>query len=106
MSERGSFCTEYVYCSKCFEVLKKHLLKRNKSLCSTVIPTWETDNSANPLPIIAGKIGGMYGGEEIVNFRALDKDKIEAEICHPVRVVVMADSGTTAIFQLQPKENK
>jgi len=107
MSERGSFCTEYVNCPRCFEILKKYLLGREKFLCSTVIPTWEKDDPTlnyhpKPMPIIAGKIGGMYNGEECIIFRDIYKDRIEAEICHPVRVVVMADSGKTEIFELQP----
>ena len=66
MSERGSFATEYCYCDKCFEVLKKYLLDDKKYLCSVQIP-YPSDclNEKNEkLPIIAGKLGGAYPGEE------------------------------------------
>lgn len=47
MSERGSFCTEYVYCHKCFDACRKVLLGDVKYLNSQEI---------KELPIIAGKL--------------------------------------------------
>lgn len=55
MSERGSFITEYIYCDKCFEACKQILLGNTK---------WLNSLQIHELPIIAGKIGGLYCGEE------------------------------------------
>lgn len=98
MSERGSFVTEYVYCPKCFEVLKTVLLGNDKYLKSEVVPSWESDRR---LPIIAGKIGGLYGGEELDEMEHKYGLEIEAGICHPVRLAVLAEDGER-IFRFEP----
>lgn len=92
MSERGSFCTEYIYCSKCFNVVKSILLHNEKYLCSVQIPTW-TEHKDEALPIIAGKIGGSYPGEELFTMESKYLYEIEKGICHEVRIAVIADSG-------------
>jgi hypothetical protein len=89
MSERGSFVTEYIYCDKCFHEVKKVLFSRDKFLCSTVIPSW----CKQRLPIVAGKIGGLYAGEELVDMEMKFIPAIEENICHDVRIAVLAESG-------------
>ncbi|GAI56669.1 unnamed protein product, partial [marine sediment metagenome] len=64
MSERGSFVTEYMYCDACFEAVKTKLVRDCKFLRGVVIPMWSGDESRSELPIIAGKVGGNYSGEE------------------------------------------
>ncbi len=98
MSERGSFCTEYIYCAKCFEIVGKYLYGKSSHLCSQPIRSWE----GGYLPIIAGKIGGLYSNEEIETICTEVAPKIAKEICHNVRIVILASSGTTAIFNLKP----
>lgn len=66
MSERGSFCTQHIGCQKCLAIAKKHLLENTKYLCSQEISSWQ---SGQNLPIIAGKIGGLYASEEIQTMR-------------------------------------
>lgn len=104
MSERGSFVTQYFYCKVCFEVCKKILLGKEKYLCSLIIPGWggksNITNGTN-LPIIAGKIGGLYQGEEIVTFETELIPEIKKKICHPVRIAVLADEGEK-IFTVEP----
>lgn len=93
MSDRGSFVTEYVYCGKCFEAIKKYLLGNEKYLCSTTIPSWCKSTEEPELPIIAGKFGGSYSGEELINFKYNIIPKIEKVICHKLRVAVLAEEG-------------
>ena len=95
MSERGSFVTEYVYCVRCFEALKKILLHNEKYFCSQTINSWE--DSPKELPIIAGKLGGLYSGEEIVSFEMETEPQIAKVICHPVRIAILAESGEKII---------
>ncbi len=102
MSERGSFITEYVYCDKCFRVVKKYLLMNNKYLCSTIIPSWE---EGKVLPIVAGKIGGSYSGEELNVFVYRIQPCLEKEICHKLRIVVLAENGQEIFTILPNKEN-
>ena len=111
MSERGSFVTEYIYCLKCFESLEKILLDKQKYLCSVAIPTWvENLNLVNQgnrdvLPIIAGKIGGLWPGEELFTFDYCLRDAIENVICHEVKIAVLADCGEGSIFTFKNKLN-
>ena len=103
MSERGSFMTDYIYCSQCLKALKLILCEKTKSLCGSQLPSWQTGKR---LPIIAGKIGGSYFGEEIHIFESELIPKIKSIICHHVRIVVFADNGDAKIFTLEPKERK
>lgn len=87
MSQRGSFVTEYIHCDKCLQAAKEVLLAREKTLCSTIIQSW----CDQEIPIIAGKIGGGYIGEEIATF---DHELIPAlaeRICHPMRLAVLGE---------------
>ncbi len=101
MSERGSFVTEYIYCKKCLEAAKEVLLDNHKYLCSRVIGGWGVFD----LPIIAGKIGGLYAGEALHDFEAEYLPSLEALICHPMRVAVLAEAGQK-IFTATPLDNR
>lgn len=91
MSERGSFTTEYIYCDKCFQAAKTVLLKRDKGLCSQVIESWSS--SDKEMPIIAGKVGASYSGEEIHDFEFEYGPALAKVVCHPLRIAVLAESG-------------
>lgn len=91
MSDRGSFVTEYIYCDKCFDAVRKVLIGNEKYLQSVEIPHW--DKGRTPLPIIAGKIGGLYSREELDTFRDRFIPAIEKLICHEVRIAVLAEDG-------------
>jgi len=89
MSERGSFVTEYIYCDKCLEAAKSVLLGRQSGLCSSVIPS-RVEGEA--LPIIAGKLGGSYQGEELHIMEQLIED-LQSMLCHDMRICVLAENG-------------
>lgn len=99
MSERGSFCTEYIYCASCFEVAKDVLVSNEKYLKGVVIPSWE---NGKELPIVAGKIGGLSPGEELWGFEKDLGPEIAVRLCHPMRVAVLADNEDEEIFLLRP----
>lgn len=99
MSERGSFVTEYIYCDQCLSAAKGVLLQNEKYLRGVVIPMW--GDSAGELPIIAGKVGGFYSGEELVVFECEIIPALSEVICHPVRIAVLAESGDR-IFTATP----
>lgn len=102
MSERGSFVTEYIYCPDCFEGAKKILLDRNKFLCSITIPSWESKDKE--LPIIAGKIGGLYKNEEFHTFENELNPQLEKELCHSLRIVVLSDSAEEELYIIHGKK--
>lgn len=99
MSERGSFVTEYIYCDKCLEACKRVLLANEKYLRGIIIPGWE--GLKEDLPIIAGKIGGLYGGEELHTFEWYLIPELQKTICHPLRIAVLAEDGEQ-IFRIDP----
>ena len=99
MSERGSFITEFFYCDKCLSAVKSVLLSSEKFLMSVEIPHW--NGGDKPLPIIAGKVGGLYFGEELDTFRYELIPKIKSEICHEIRIAVIAEQGEE-IFKISP----
>jgi hypothetical protein len=101
MSERGSFTTEYIYCDRCFNIVKKVLLKRDKFLCSTIIPSW----CKQRLPIVAGKIGGLYAGEELNDMELEYIPELEKRLCHEVRIAVLAENGER-LFKARAAENQ
>jgi hypothetical protein len=103
VSERGSFVTEYIYCPQCLEAAKAVLLSNEKYLCSCVLPSWEGPDLQ--LPIIAGKIGGLYKSQEIVDFESDYAVRLARTICHPMRVVVLADSGDAKCFCITPDKS-
>ena len=91
MSERGSFVTEYVYCRRCFDVARGVLLRREKYLCSVVVPSWEP--GGGELPIIAGKIGGLGPGDDLTGFLDDVLPELAQGLCHPLRIAILAESG-------------
>lgn len=99
MSERGTFITEFVYCKKCLDGIRKILIGDGKYLKSVEIPHWNDSNK--PLPIIAGKIGGLYPGEELHTFEIEFIPQIKSLICHDIRIAVLAEQGER-IFKITP----
>ena len=97
MSERGSFCTEYIYCDKCFEACKQVLLDNTK---------WLNSLQIHELPIIAGKIGGMYSGEELIDMENEYIPAIQELMCdkHKIRICVHSDSNGSVIYEFNKDE--
>ena len=94
MSERGSFCTEYIYCNKCFNACKTILNGNDKWLHAIQIAEF---------PIIAGKIGGLYSGEEIVDMEDYIF-QIQEKMCPDctLRISVLAERGSV-IYEFNKK---
>ena len=92
MSERGSFCTEYIYCDKCLAAVQSVLMADppSKSMSCCRVPSWV---ATKELPIIAGKIGGTAPGDEIAFFKHEYGPAIARRICHRVIVAVLAENG-------------
>lgn len=105
MSQRGSFISEYVYCSKCFEKLKKVLLDNEKYCTSLVIPSsFPNDEDLN---IIAGKVGSTWSGGEVFEIEER-LAAIEPGLCHAMTIVVIPEdeSPVTIVVGIDGKVNK
>jgi hypothetical protein len=103
MSDRGSFCTQYVYCDKCFDELCKHLIDNQKYLCSTIIPPWGDDNE---VPIIAGKIGGLGAGDIDLFFEFVLADKLKNKLCCDISISASDDNGEWTVYNYEGKDNE
>lgn len=104
MSERGSFCTEYIYCHNCFEACKQVLIGNNKGLKSIVIPSW--NNNESYLPIIAGKLGGGSIGDEFIQMEHNYIPRIQ-ELMNDdctIRICVHSDSNGSIIYKFNKDE--
>ncbi len=100
MSERGAFVTEYIGCPICLAAVRQLLLVDHEH--GKFFRAFESgDVNGKPMPIIAGKIGGMYFGEELVEFRDYWVPELAKVLCHPLRVAVLADHGQH-IFNVAP----
>lgn len=100
MSERGSFVTEYIGCPACLAAVRQLLLVDHEH--NKFFRAFESGPvDGKPLPIIAGKIGGLYFGEELVEFESYWAPELAKVICHPLRVAVLADHGES-IFNVAP----
>lgn len=99
MSERGSFVTQFIYCDKCFDECRKVFVKNDKYLKGVVIPSWQEGQT---LPIIAGKIGGLGPGEELIEMQYTIKPKLDETLCHKIRISIMPDNGQDTIIVCGP----
>lgn len=103
MSERGSFCTEYIYCHQCFEACKQVLIGNNKGLKSVIIPCW---TGKGELPIIAGKLGGCSIGDEFIDmeFKYIPEiQELMQDDC-TIRICVHSDSNGSIIYKFNKDE--
>lgn len=99
MSERGSFVTEYIYCDRCVDAATKVFSGKEKYLCCCQIPSWTSGGGY--LPIFAGKVGGLRQGAEFELFESEVIPQLSLEICHEMRVAVLAEEGER-IFHVVP----
>jgi hypothetical protein len=99
MSERGSFCTEYVYCGKCFDACRKVLLGDVKYLNSQEI---------KELPIIAGKLGGSWAGVEFFDMEHEYIPAIQELMCDDcsLRICVHSECCGSVIYEFTKYSEK
>lgn len=79
------------------------MVKNDKFLKGVMIPSWIDGD--DELPIIAGKIGGGYCGEELVRMEYEIGPELDKLLCHQVKISVLADVGDDAMFYFGPKTN-
>lgn len=100
MSERGSFVTEYIHCDHCLAAVREVLISDHKFLCSQPIISW-SETTPSDLPVIAGKVGGLYQGEELNYFELEIIPELSKRVCHSLRIAVLAEVGER-IFTVEP----
>ena len=99
MSDRGSFCTEYIYCKNCYQAAL-HVFEYDEYSCVD----WFC---YGPHPaIISGKIRGPGGGEETWKMADFVAGSLSEKICCPMRFVVMSDSSGDFFVYVDPNDDK
>lgn len=100
MSERWSWCSEFIYCEKCAAALNE-LARKN----------WPVSPYANgrglakfPTDHIAGGFGGGLSPEEPKADMWLFAEELHELICHPVRLMAFYDDDTHEFFGVRPKD--
>lgn len=93
MTMRGSICSEYIYCGECFKSLKEYFEKSKDRKYLNLL-------QIEDYPILAGKIGGMYGGEENHEFEFNILPELEKLVCADCKIyfVVLAESREPQSF--------
>lgn len=104
MSEHGTFATEFVWCLACERaiehVLSRHVSRESKRMHSYTITAEELGTFRRTM--FYGEISGLYSGEGIHVFEGQINPELQDVICHPLRVVVMAENGDNMLFSLLP----
>lgn len=87
MSERGTYCTQYIHCNRCAAAVAK----------SMVGEPWEgaVASVANGRAFMA-HIRASHPGGEIEQVEDV-AGQISKLVCHPVRLMVLTDSGVSAV---------
>jgi hypothetical protein len=96
MSDRGSFVTEYIYCDKCLEIAKEHLIQNGKYLKGIQIPGWQ---QGEDLPIIAGKIGSSGSGDTY-DVIEQEVEEMAKKVCHDMRISVIPEIGNPSYIMI------
>jgi hypothetical protein len=96
MSERWSFCSEYIYCEKCAAACKEAALRQARPGGLATLGMVES--------IICGFGGTLSAAESRVCMEML-RDELDGKICHPVRWVALYDDDTQEFFRIRPKQD-
>lgn len=95
MSEHGSFATNIIHCDKCRKIIVD------------VMRSHDTFNKSVEvhMDMVIGRTGGMYSGEDHVNFTTDVGPKILEAICHNNIIVCIFSEGEDVITYDMTKEN-
>lgn len=92
MSDHGSFITQVIWCDQCFEAAAGVLGWGDKA-SRPVLPGLPGEKGCRQPRIIAGRVSGLYQGEEIHIFQGQVLPDLAEVICHPIRIAVIAEVG-------------
>jgi len=100
MSERGSFCTEYIYCLHCAEAIAEHVDETDGVEFVTPV------KSNDVILIVAAKMHGGFENEELMLGEEI-ADALGKHLCagDSVRFAILADAGGQAFFVARGPHN-
>jgi hypothetical protein len=98
VSERGTWVTEFIYCDRCVEAFRKFL---EDSVCADDESKYWSFRRLGE-HAFAGRISGMFPGEELQLFEYDIVPKLKEMLCHSLRIAVLADGGSEIFTVLPP----
>lgn len=94
MSERGSVCSEYFYCTPCAIATEAVFRKHYEYVTAVMVPASANGPESEPYPIIiVGKSRCGWSGEELFEFGGDVAEDLSKVLCHDARFAVIADSS-------------
>ena len=103
MSELGTFATELIWCLECENavaaVLSKYVPWDSQCIDGFTI---HGSSVGSRRTMFCGELRAGYAGEEIHAFEGEINTELQDVICHPLRLVVMAQNGDNMLFSLLP----
>jgi hypothetical protein len=100
MSERGTWITEFIYCDKCIEKFREFLNETECAEDGGESKYWSFGRVGQHA--FAGRISGLFSGEELQLFEFHLIPKLKEMLCHPLRIAVLADHGEMVFTVLPP----
>jgi hypothetical protein len=97
MSERYSFCSQYLYCDRCAKIFRK--------VAWFTVDFSQTNRrfaSFGTGRIVAGFAGGLAEWEPKEEMTRL-QEALCREVCHPLRFTALYDNDETEIFYVRPR---
>ena len=107
MSDRGSFVTEYIYCSDCLAVALEVLCRGEKYWDGGPVECTTGMNGEKPYPIVAGKVGcGGGWAEEVYVLEDELMPEMAKRICHSIRIAIIPETeGAEKIVTVYPVQS-
>ena len=87
MSDRGAFCTEFMYCQSCFEELREHLVTTGYE---GVVTVGEHPTLGG---ILAGALRSLGSDQEFwAMVHVLTDMGLSGRLCHPVTIAILGET--------------
>lgn len=98
MSERGVWCTEFIYCENCCKGFQCFLDDTAAFALTEAGPHKYWSGGQITPGVFAGRISGLHSGEEFEYWECDLLEKLSAHLCHPVRVAVISDTAGERVY--------
>ncbi len=97
MSDKGSFCTQTIFCHDCLQIVTSIFQNNESDMYGELV-----DLHGKPSMIIAGQIVGNGGGNEFINFENYIRPLLEQKICHPLKITLIPENLRVQTYRLKP----
>jgi len=93
MSDRGTYITDFIYCSKCLFIVESAFKRQNFNFNGC-------EKFGLGSGFCYGRISGLYSGEEIDIFENEILPEIENNLCHKVRICIFPEATDFKVYKI------